>query len=99
MTSAMRTRSSFGRNGRDLLAADLYGTVKIWDAPDDPDDHVLDADGQGEQPGRESRWAVDRRCREAEGNNAVGQYADRQALGREGPIRSVVRPFRAGQGR
>ena len=37
---------SFGRNGRDLLAADLYGTVKIWDAFDAPDDQVPDADGR-----------------------------------------------------
>ena len=37
---------SFGRNGRDLLAADLYGTVKIWDATEDSDDHVLDAEAR-----------------------------------------------------
>ncbi len=37
---------TFGRNGRELLAADLYGTVKIWDAPDGPDDHLLDTEGR-----------------------------------------------------
>ena len=36
----------FGRNGRELLAAGLYGTVKIWDATDDPDDHLLDIEGR-----------------------------------------------------
>ncbi len=37
---------SYGRNGRDLLAADLYGTVKIWDSPDNTEDHVLDPEGR-----------------------------------------------------
>ena len=35
---------SYGRNGHDLLAADLYGTVKIWDAPESSNDQAPDAD-------------------------------------------------------
>jgi serine/threonine protein kinase/WD40 repeat protein len=34
---------SFGRNGRELIAADNWGTVKIWDASEEADVHVLDA--------------------------------------------------------
>ncbi len=37
---------AFGRDGRHLLAADHAGTVKIWDATDDPDDHLVDTKGQ-----------------------------------------------------
>jgi serine/threonine protein kinase/WD40 repeat protein len=37
---------AFGRGGRELLAADLYGKVKIWDAQDAPDDHVLPLEGR-----------------------------------------------------
>ncbi len=88
---------AFGRNGRDLLAADSYGTVKIWDAAGRRQRPRAGRRGTCRKGQCESRCALDRRCREAEGDNTrLGQYADRQALGREGPFRAFVRPFRPG---
>ncbi len=37
---------AFGRDGRELLAADSHSTLKIWDATGEPDHYLLDPQGQ-----------------------------------------------------
>ncbi len=37
---------AFGRNGQDLLVADMSGTVKIWETADDSNSHLLNVEGR-----------------------------------------------------
>ncbi len=89
---------AFGRNGRELLAADLDGTVKIWDATVVPDDQLLDAEGRVNSlaVSPDARWIAG--VVQPEGPTP---WAPRRSssLGLEGPIRPDVRPSRTGQGR